>query len=122
MKDASKVDSGSDEISMGTRSRRNRRSSGRGEIASPLTSSNNRSNSQFAPENGGSDDKAKTKQTTDRNSEEGEKRNHFTRSRNPKPSTPRIAKSEGGTQLQNTPTESRSDDRPNISINACAIF
>ncbi len=97
--DVSKVASGSDEISMGTRSRRIRRSSARGEIVSLLKNSNDSSKDRFAPENGDSNGKAKTKQTTDQDSEDGEKRSHFTRSRSPKPSTPRLAKSEGGTQL-----------------------
>mmetsp|Transcript_17654 Transcript_17654/g.44073 ORF Transcript_17654/g.44073 Transcript_17654/m.44073 type:complete len:822 (-) Transcript_17654:75-2540(-) len=121
MKDESNDALDGDEKLIGIRTRRNRRSTSRGETLSLVTSSNDSSKPDSTQSSSGSDGKASTTPPSARNTEEGEKRNHFTRSRNPKQSTPRSTKSEGGGK-QTTPSEKRLDDKPNLSINACATI
>lgn len=80
--------------STGVRTRRKRRSS-RGGTASPQAeSSSDNSEQESAQNNSASHGNTKAILMIDTVTTEGEKRNHFTRSRKPKSSTPRASKAD----------------------------
>lgn len=94
MKDEARdtVSAGDETTTTGMRTRRNKRSPSGEPSSLSAGSGNDTSEHKSSQSNGGSHGNAKTGLTIDTTTNEGEKRNHFTRSRKPKSSTPRASK------------------------------
>lgn len=81
-------------MTTGMRTRRNRRSPSGKPSSLSAGSGHDTSEQKSSQSNGDSHGNAKTDLTIDTTTNEGEKRNHFTRSRKPKSSTPRASKAD----------------------------